>query len=286
MPRLALLSDLHLESSNFTLNTDGADVLVVAGDLQAGPHAEEGICWLAEKSPIPVVYVPGNHEFEQTAIVPAIERLRRAAEGTKVHFLHNDSIDLFGVRFVGTPLYSGFRLNGEAHQAAAMARANVGIWDFESTRLDGTERWNPARMVEWHDEACAWLSGELEECEFMEIPSVVVTHWAPSRGSIAPQFQGDSLSPYFANACEGLVERSFLWLHGHLHTSFDYHVGQYANRGQVVCNPRGVSKLMDLSSNPGFERVKLIELPQWSPRLWEAPPHPFDDVDPNRRFRQ
>jgi hypothetical protein len=66
---------------------------------------------------------------------------------------------------------------------------------------------------------------------------VVVTHFVPHPGSIAPQYQGSPLNRFFvAEDAVPLVERcgARLWIHGHTHTSFDYRVGDT----RVVCNPR------------------------------------------------
>ena len=59
--RLQLLSDLHLESEDFDpLPAPGAEVLVLAGDIDAG---WDGLAAFAGW-PVPVLYVPGNHEFD------------------------------------------------------------------------------------------------------------------------------------------------------------------------------------------------------------------------------
>ena len=66
---------------------------------------------------------------------------------------------------------------------------------------------------------------------------MVVTHFAPSAGSIAPRFAGSPLNACFVSDLESLVERSgaALWIHGHTHDSFDYPLG----KTRVLANPRG-----------------------------------------------
>lgn len=264
--KIALLSDIHLEHSNFQPEVGDADVVVVAGDLMAGPKPEHGVLWLRQKIvDRPVIYVPGNHEFEGTRITEALLRMKEAAEGSLIEVLHNESFEWGGVRFLGTPLYSGFRYYGEGPMRDELMKRCKAIGDFSSTMVAAKKPWTPHVMSDWHDEACAWLSGELEECEIDEIPSVVVTHWAPALGSTDPRFE-DDISGYWINRCEGLVERSHMWLHGHVHSSSHYRVGGFSNRGEVWCNPRGVTKFFNLSPNMDFNPHLKIEVPKWTPK--------------------
>ena len=97
--KLQLLSDLHLESNpHFTATpTPGADVLVLAGDIgsyQPGsqltalnipdfglarfsplPLAVGGGGW-----PVPVFFLPGNHEYDGLDFDAAHARLRETCE--------------------------------------------------------------------------------------------------------------------------------------------------------------------------------------------------------------
>jgi len=65
--RALVLSDLHLEFCGFDLMhngrpiDDGADVVILAGDIAAG---NDGIGWARRAFPSKeIVYVVGNHEF-------------------------------------------------------------------------------------------------------------------------------------------------------------------------------------------------------------------------------
>ena len=67
--------------------------------------------------------------------------------------------------------------------------------------------------------------------------TVVITHHAPSILSVPEQYKNDQLSASFASEMEKFIEKTEpdLWIHGHLHTSSDYHIGST----RVICNPRG-----------------------------------------------
>ena len=88
-----LASDLHLErlARRFPGETlirpePQAELLVLAGDVAA---RSDGVRLFADW-PVPVLYVPGNHEFFDADWHQTREELRRAAEGTRVRILDSD----------------------------------------------------------------------------------------------------------------------------------------------------------------------------------------------------
>ena len=68
---------------------------------------------------------------------------------------------------------------------------------------------------------------------------VAITHWPPTKEAIHPQFEGDSLNPYFINDREDLVRAvgAKLWISGHTHEAYDYRVGET----RCIGNPTGYS---------------------------------------------
>ena len=82
---------------------------------------------------------------------------------------------------------------------------------------------------------------------------MVVTHHAPHPGSLHPRYADDMLSAAFVSDLSSIIEagQPALWVHGHVHTSFDYRVG--ATR--VLCNPHGYG-----AENPDFEPSLVVEV--------------------------
>jgi hypothetical protein len=107
--------------------------------------------------------------------------------------------------------------------------------------------------VQWHRSARQWLLAALAEPWAGR--TVVVTHHAPHRGSLAACFERSGLSPAFVNdlpaACfDGVA----LWVHGHTHDSFDYLVPRPGGGTcRVVCNPRGYVRWDGQQENRGFD---------------------------------
>lgn len=89
-------------------------------------------------------------------------------------------------------------------------------------------------------------------------PTVVVTHHAPSKGSVAARYAMDWVTPAFvSDLSPGLFEVPALWVHGHTHTAFDYREGACG----VVSNPRGYSRRRGSFENPLFSAGLVVDIP-------------------------
>lgn len=228
--KLHVLSDLHTEFAAFEPPQTDADAVILAGDIGVG---SDGIDWAARVFPDrPVVYVPGNHEYYGHDIGLVLEL--RAAAPQNIHVLSDDAVEIDGVRFLGSTLWTDFRFNGEADAPLARRIAERSLGDFGVIRKDG-RRFTPADAVELHERSRAWLAAEL--ARDVGVPTVVVTHHLPASPSVAPQYADDPLNPAFVSRLEHLIEahRPTLWVHGHTHAPCDYEI--FGTR--VVCNPRG-----------------------------------------------
>ncbi|HSQ81258.1 MAG TPA: metallophosphoesterase [Casimicrobiaceae bacterium] len=252
--KLNILSDLHLSAAPFALPHNDADVVVLAGDV-ARPW--EAVAWAAGFDK-PVLYVPGNHEFYGDTLDGTIRRLREACAGTQVRVLDDDEVVLGGVRFLGSTLWTDFRLFGDGdRRAAAMRDGQRWIRDFTRIRVaDAAEAlFTPERSAALFDGHARWLAGRLAAPH--PGPTVVITHHAPSPASIHPRFAGSPLNACFISDAEHLLDgtRARLWIHGHTHDSFDYVV----NGTRVICNPRGYAR-DGIDENPLFDPDLVVEI--------------------------
>ena len=113
------------------------------------------------------------------------------------------------------------------------------------------------------EESLAWLGYKLREKP--ETPTVVVTHHAPSyKSNIMPDgekyisdYYPDIQNAYMNELEEFIMEHQSnlkLWVHGHLHSSSDYHIG----KTRVVCNPRGRGTAEE--KNPDFDPAFTVEI--------------------------
>lgn len=246
--KLHILSDLHVEFADFEPPETDADVVVLAGDIGVGTG---GLQWARSRFPdTPIVYVPGNHEYYDHDL-RLIDELKAIAPDN-IYVLNDDQVAIGNVRFVGSVLWTDFELFGIGDKFFSMQRARQLMPDFSVIR-DNEHAFTPERSITLHRTSRAWLESTLGEP--FNGKTVVVTHHAPSSKSVAPRFVSDLLSPAFASHLEALVDASqpALWIHGHMHDPFDYHL----NHTRVICNPRGYPEEADAS---GFVPDLVVEV--------------------------
>lgn len=246
--KLHILNDLHIEFEDFDPSATDADVIVLAGDIGVGMN---GLHWIENRFPDrPVIYVPGNHEFYHHDIALMDEMKAQAPDN--IHVLNDDQIVIDGVRYLGSILWSDFALFGEADKFFAMQQARQKMADFSIIQNDG-KKFAPEDAIKLHTASRDWLTAMLNEP--FDGKTVVVTHHAPSSQSVHPRYARSLLTPAFASNLENLMDedRVALWVHGHMHESFDYEI--YGTR--VVCNPRGYA-LMALNSE--FKPEFIVEI--------------------------
>ena len=111
--RIQIASDLHLERRPGGMPDPGdfcpaidRDLLVLAGDIGAGMSAKHFI--EREVRISPVIYVPGNHEYDTGQSREGLDESWRllAADLNGLHYLVGETVEIDGARFWGAPWYS------------------------------------------------------------------------------------------------------------------------------------------------------------------------------------
>ena len=257
--RIQLASDLHLEhlekkfpSARIIEPVEGADVLVLAGDIHRAAKAVD----VFGDWPVPVLYVAGNHEFYSERWEPLRAELRSACHGTQIRFLDNDSLCLNGVRFLGCTLWTDFK-QPSLSQKDSMREVGRSLNDYLLIRTD-KGKLRPYQTLADRERSRAWLEAEL--AKQFEGPTVVVTHHAPHFSSIHQRFAGNPINGGFVSDLTPLLSKAELWLHGHVHDSFDYAV----DGCRVVANPAGYV-LNFLTADT--DREQKFENTRFDPRL-------------------
>lgn len=252
--RIALLSDIHLSANALPFPDVDADIVVLAGDISRPAKAIE---W-ARSCPVPIVYVAGNHEFYGSDLISTYEHLNRLSEGTPIHVLERSEYVHNGVRFLGCTLWSDYRLfNSAEDRAQGIDLAAKLMRDFTHIKIspDFPDLFSPAISQLIFLQTVAWL----EDCFTRDrtTPTVVVSHFAPTRLSISPLFENSPINASFVSDLEDRINvwQPALWLHGHTHGSFDYQVG----KTRVICNARGYAK-NGINENPEFNDSYVIDL--------------------------
>lgn len=255
---LQIASDLHLDTLwpvhprvRVVEPDPRADLLVLAGDIHAGPA---GLAAFADW-PVPVIVVPGNHEYYDAERHAMRRTLAEAAAATAGHvrLLDDAAVVIDGVRFVGSTLWADYAIDGADRVDDCQALAARRLVDHRVIR-EGDDAFAPAHALAQHRRSRAWLAEQLARPH--DGPTVVITHHGCHRRSVHERFAGDAINGAFISDLSPLLgprERCALWIHGHVHNSFDYEV----QGTRVVVNPRGYA----------LNRRE----PDWAAMRWENP---------------
>ena len=248
--KIHLLSDLHLEFEPYQIDSAAAeaDVVILAGDIHLGI---KGVDWANMKFAVPVLYVPGNHEYYQGHLGKSLVKMIDWGHA-HVRVLDCEEFIHQGVRFLGATAWTHFSVTGDAR--LAMTEAREVMSDFRKIRAGGNYRkLTPLDLLERNRYTRQWLAQKLAEPFAGQ--TVVITHHAPSLRSIYPNAdqQPKFIDAAYANAWEDLMdgERVQLWVHGHTHLAVDYEI----NGTRVVSNPRGYP-----DDTTGFKPDCLLEI--------------------------
>jgi hypothetical protein len=274
--KIQLMSDLHLETHPGFQPTPApeAELLVLAGDIgsyQRSSRLADDDFGLARFSPrhgwpCEVLYVPGNHEYDNLDFDATHARLRETCERLGITWLERETAVRGNVRFIGTTLWSDFdafvtdedrahpqvveRKRGKAYRAA-----NYYLEKAATTR--GGELWlSPG----WREQALvcqAWLREALAQP--FDGTTVVVTHFAPSLRSADPRYGMAAGTAGFCNSMDEWLGRAQFWLHGHLHCQQDY----VEHGCRVIANTLGYASK---GEQDGFRAQLVIDIADQSLR--------------------
>lgn len=262
--KIQVLSDLHLETEDFTARAaPQADLLVLAGDVDS---TWAGLAQF-ENWPVPIIFVPGNHEFDGRDVDEALQGLRVRCQQLGLCLLERDTTvvtapDGRRIRFVGTTRWSDFDLFGLAHRPKSMRAATYYVRVMRSTRLGlpfdpESVRAEALRCREWLDHTLR----QAPEVDATGRPAwdstVAITHYGPSLRSADPRYGQQPGTASFCNADDDLLPLVPLWIHGHLHCRHDYTVPHAHGVTRVISNARGHSRKGEADHYNGLYSIEI-----------------------------
>jgi len=258
--KVDLCSDLHLEFGDLEL--PGGDILIVSGDacearyldkISYGPDTVyfafedprkkktrfyrffEEECSKYRKT----IMVMGNHEHYGGRFETTYDQIRSNLPA-HVQLLEKETVEIDGVLFIGATLWTD--MNGG--DALTMYHLKSGMNDYRTVTMKRGEIYHkltPERTLEEHIRTKQYIEQVLSNNQEREkpLPVVMVTHHAPSKLSIKPQYENDHLmnGGYSSDLSDFMSDHPEIkiWTHGHTHDEFKYRVGETT----VLCNPRG-----------------------------------------------
>lgn len=258
--RVDVCSDLHLEFGDLTL--PGGDILILAGDVcearnlkKSAYHPDavhfsfedprrktgrfyrffEEECAKYRKT----IYVMGNHCHYGGRFDRTYSQIQDNLP-SHVQLMEKETAEIDGVLFVAATLWTDcnrgdgltmFHLKSSMNDYRVITMKNGSIY----------HKLTPEHTAETHMRTKEYIVQVLRDNQQREtpLPVVVVTHHAPSRLSIKPEYEHDTLmnGGYSSDLSEIMLDHPEIrvWCHGHTHDEFRYQIGETT----VLCNPRG-----------------------------------------------
>jgi len=247
--RCHYLSDLHLESQTLEMALPKGDVLIIAGDLCHArcldPVRTDGYSIAQRDRAMRVIdealrkfahvlLIAGNHEHYDGVFEETPELLRRHLPSVTV--LNDEAVEIEGVRFYGSTLWTDLGQQSEAEVTAI--RKGMGEYFFVKTRGGPDQPLAKLRPADTHKaHETAWK--RLQEAVTAEPhrPTVVITHHAPSRLGLNPRFLGSPLDPAYASSLDEEIatfKNVPVWVHGHSHIAKTYRIGNTVVRSNAL----------------------------------------------------
>jgi Icc-related predicted phosphoesterase len=258
--KLQVISDLHLEFQGVpAIENTGSNILILGGDIclaehlyrnptagldnkiQNGWYANDAIRYreffkYCSSEWRDVLYVMGNHEHYSGRWNRTEEILREElVRYPNIKLLEQNKMVIDDVVFLGASLWTD--MNNQDPITIHAVRDMMS--DYRAiTEINGSNyhKLRPITTVQKHVETVSWLKMMLGEDKRK---TVVVTHHAPSRMSVHPKYQSQTLmNGAFVSGLENIMldnDHLVLWTHGHVHDPWDYFIGNT----RVFCNPHG-----------------------------------------------
>lgn len=262
--KFVVTSDVH-GGTDYLHSGDYSDVvLIIAGDFDEVKRSRyrtgiESLCKQFKN----VVLVPGNHEYYGSNIHKTHKVLSDMQdEIPNFIFLQNKFVWLDGVLLVGSTLWTDFDKGNSLTKFDARQKMN----DYKHIRHGTTsEPWRkkltPDDTEFMHHKDKQFIKNSIDTVRFMhdnDFKVIVVTHHAPSYQSISPKYKNDSLNGCYCSDMDQYIEDlgADVWIHGHVHSSFDYHIG----KTRIICNPRGYESYSGACENFDYNPKFVFEI--------------------------
>lgn len=209
--KLLILSDVHTEFRVPEIIVPvETDVIILAGDI--GVYGEESLKDFLHKMNEynkPVLYVLGNHEFYGTSNIDylhVMEWFRNLEkEFCNLIILHNETVIVEGVNFVGTPLWTNFDDDFWMEKVSQKS-----ISDFVESCFTTKD------YIQMYEESEMFIASNIVP----EMINVVITHFPPLEELTNPKFP--KYNSYFNNRMGWVCNLDVdLWVYGHNHWSLD-----------------------------------------------------------------
>lgn len=257
--KINVISDVHLDFADCVL--PGGDILIISGDLceavamkkemynpnmvlleheRKDQRPDRFYRFIEEecsKKYAQTIYVMGNHEYYGSTYQRVWSHLNNQMPDN-VHLLEDETLELDGVTFVGATLWTD--MNGADPLTLYTVKQTMSDYTYVKMFNESKNAYHkliPEFTVQQHFKSRDYIKSVVEAAP--EKKFVVVTHHAPCKASVKPQYAGDVLmnGAYSSDLSEFIMDHPQIvaMIHGHTHSRFKYQLGNT----WILCNPRG-----------------------------------------------
>lgn len=259
------LSDLHLEHSPYyvpKMKGDDESVLILAGDICIANRITKSMhdfFAMVNSRFRKVIYVTGNHEYYHGNLShtkTVLTNYLKASGFDNICLLDCSSTVIDRTVFIGATMWTDM----DKGNIQARALIHNSLNDFVYIKK-GSKVLTAKDTEILHTKHKKFIFDSIAEYrkKAQDIDKIVViSHHAPSELSIHPRFKGSPINHGFVSNLNDEIQAGGpdIWFHGHCHNSMNYTIGHT----EVICNPRGYAKLMDLNAYNNAPSIPPIDV--------------------------
>lgn len=267
--KIGIISDVHLEFGLGDLEIPECDLLILAGDIfvPSNNYYKKNLNIKLEKRNHKffktcqeyagkTIMVMGNHEHYHMSFFETKDKILEWIDNySSITLLDNETTKVDDLYIFGSTLWTDF--NGE--NPIAMMNS-LALNDYSEIRKSKTleypiEYITPDFIYRQNQNSVRMIESFMQDKQ--DVPTMIVTHHAPSWACVNEKFKTDTLSYSYANT---RLDNFILynngpnyWIHGHMHQQHDFIHG---DKTRIICNARGY---WGIEKNVKKITVKIIE---------------------------
>lgn len=255
--KVSIFSDLHTEFDKkinegmFEYAGANSDIVLLCGDIvDATKYYNLAVIRAFIPSHVPVLFVPGNHEFyHATHIKKQRQLMRKICKRTGIVYMDRKTFEFHGHLFIGATGWADLKSYAEKEPLESRAKnVHFGITDFHFNN-----DWSVERMVENGKQDKKFINSAITTAEQSKLVPFVMTHFPPLEILGNLDFDYNEVSSYFVNEWPEVAFRGAYWAFGHVHGE---------NKQQRICNTMFISNMKGYPSEreETFDPYMILEI--------------------------
>ena len=236
--KIKVLSDIHLEFSQFEIEKDDCDMLILCGDVCEIVNTTLFLTFIEKCCSIfdEVIYIPGNHEYYNSSIQEVNNFLKNIKYKNFI-YLNEKTFRYHNIVFIGAVLWSNI-----SNENSKKIQNHIN--DYRLIRNFTVEESNAL-----HNKHKVFIDKNLDT--YRDFIKVVITHHTPLiHNTSHPKFDNSFTNEAFSTDLSPIVKKADYWICGHTHYCNDF----MFESCRVILNCKGYS------NNKNFDSKKFISL--------------------------